>query len=132
MNLLLDTHTFLWTLFEPSKISRKALTIIEACENNVFVSVISFWEISLKYGLGKLELIGVKPENLPNLAMQMQMDILPIDPAEAASFYKMPKFRHKDPFDRLIAWQAIHRGLTLVSKDRAFEQYRNLGLMTLW
>ncbi len=132
MNLLLDTHTFLWTLFDPSRVSPKALKAIEAYENGVFVSVITFWEISLKYGLGKLELTGVRPEDLPNLATQMQMDILPIDPAEAASFYKMPKSRHKDPFDRLIVWQAIHRGLTLVSKDRAFEQYRKFGLVTLW
>jgi PIN domain nuclease of toxin-antitoxin system len=132
MNLLLDTHGFLWSLFTPGKLSRVVKKEIKSPDNNVAVSVVTFWEISLKYALGKLELTGVKPEELPDFAVQMNVEILQITPAEAASFYKLPKLSHKDPFDRLIIWQAIQRKMALVSKDRDFKAYHKFGLKTFW
>ena len=124
MNLLLDTHGFLWSLFTPDKLSKAALREIKSPNNDVAVSVVTFWEISLKYALGKLELTGVKPEELPDFAGKMDMKILPITAAEASSFHKLPRLSHKDPFDRIIIWQAIQRKMTLVSKDRDFKAYR--------
>ena len=73
-----------------------------------------------------------KPEELPDFAVQMNLEILPITPTEASSFYKLPKRSHKDPFVRLIIWQAIQRKMTLVSKDRDFKAYHKLGLKTFW
>ncbi len=132
MNLLLDTHGFLWSLFSPDKLSRTSAREIKSPKNDVAVSVVTFWEISLKYALGKLELSGVKPEELPDCALQMNLEILPITATEASSFYKLPKLSHKDPFDRLIIWQAIQQKKTLVSKDRDFKAYLKFGLKTLW
>ncbi|MCD6197190.1 MAG: type II toxin-antitoxin system VapC family toxin [Deltaproteobacteria bacterium] len=132
MNLLLDTHGFLWSLFSPDKLSRAAVCEIKSPNNDVAVSVVTFWEISLKYALGKLELTGVKPEELPNFASQMNLEILPITVAEASSFHKLPRLSHKDPFDRIIIWQAIQRKMNLVSKDRDFKAYRKFGLRTFW
>jgi PIN domain nuclease of toxin-antitoxin system len=132
MNLLLDTHGFLWSLFAPEKLSRAAVREIKSPNNDVAVSVVTFWEISLKYALGKLKLAGVKPEELPDFAGQMNIEILPITAAEASSFHKLPRLSHKDPFDRIIIWQAIQRKLTLISKDRNFEIYRKFGLKTSW
>jgi PIN domain nuclease of toxin-antitoxin system len=106
--------------------------MIKSQENDVAVSVVSFWEISLKYTLGKLELHAVEPDDLPDYTRQMGIDILPIDPSEAASFHKLPTLRHKDPFDRLIIWQAIQRKITLISKDREFKDYLKFGLKTYW
>jgi len=54
MNLLLDTHGFLWSLFSPDKLSKEVLREIKSPDNDVAVSVVTFWEISLKYALGKL------------------------------------------------------------------------------
>ncbi len=132
MNLLLDTHVFLWSLFTPDKLSKAVVRKIKSPNNDVAVSVVTFWEISLKYALGKLELTGVKPEELPDFAAQMNLEILSIAAAEASSFHKLPRLSHKDPFDRIIIWQAIQRKMTLVSKDRDFKAYRKFGLKTFW
>lgn len=96
------------------------------------VSVVAFWEISLKFALGKLELSGVEPDELPSFADQMGLSILPISQSKAASFHKLPRLLHKDPFDRFIIWQAIQRKMTLISKDREFKEYRKFGLKTHW
>ena len=132
MNLLLDTHVFLWSLFTPDKLSEAIIREIKSPKNDVAVSVVTFWEISLKFSLGKLELAGVKPEDLPDFADQMNLEILPVTAAEASSFHRLPRLSHKDPFDRIIIWQAIQREMTLISKDRDFKSYRQFGLRTLW
>jgi len=132
MNFLLDTHGFLWALFVPEKLSRSVTQVIKSSDNDVSVSVVTFWEISLKYALSKLELSGVEPDELPSFAEQMGLSILPISPPEAASFHKLPRLLHKDPFDRLIIWQAIQRKMTLLSKDRELREYQKFGLKTHW
>lgn len=132
MNLLLDTHSLLWAIFSPRKLSEPAREALKDRQNDVAASVVSFWEISLKYALGKLELAGASPEDLPDVTERMGVDILPLSPHEAAGFHKLPKLGHKDPFDRLIIWQAIQRGMHLVSKDRSFEDYRASGLKIFW
>ncbi len=132
MNILLDTHVFLWSLFTPDKLSKAVIREIKSPNNDVAVSVVTFWEISLKYALGKLELTGVNPEELPDFAAQMNLEILLITAAEASTFHKLPRLSHKNPFDRIIIWQAIQRKMTLVSKDRDFKAYRKFGLRTFW
>jgi PIN domain nuclease of toxin-antitoxin system len=132
MNILLNTHIFLWSLFTPDKLSQAVIREIKSPNNDVAVSVVTFWEISLKYALGKLELIGVNPEELPDFATQMNLEILPITAAEASTFHKLPRLSHKDPFDRIIIWQAIQRKMALMSKDRDFKAYHKFGLRTFW
>ncbi len=132
MNILLDTHVFLWSLFTPDKLSKAAIREIKSPNNDVAVSVVTFWEISLKYALGKLELTGVKPEELPDFAAQMNLEILLITASEASTFHKLPRLSHKDPFDRIIIWKAIQQKMTLISKDRDFKAYRKFGLRTFW
>jgi PIN domain nuclease of toxin-antitoxin system len=132
MICLLDTHALLWTLFDPSRLGKKAALSISNPEVTVYVSVVSLWEISLKYAMGKLELSGVVPDELPAIVRQSGFDILPIEAADAATFHHLPRMEHKDPFDRLIIWQAISRKLTLISQDRAFVPYKKLGLKVLW
>jgi len=68
MKYLLDTHTFLWTVFEPEKIGVKAKALITNREHAILVSLVSFWEISLKYSLGKLHLENVSPAEFPAIA----------------------------------------------------------------
>jgi PIN domain nuclease of toxin-antitoxin system len=132
MRYLLDTHSLLWSLFSPEKLSASARKQIRSRENEVFASVVTFWEISLKYAMGKLELVDTGPEELPGAAENMGLDILPLRPEEAASFYKLPRLAHKDPFDRLIIWQAIQGKATLISRDREFKVYGKFGLKIHW
>ena len=94
--------------------------------------MVSFWEISLKYALGKLQPAGVEPEDLPETTEEMGMDILQVSAYEAASFHKLSKLAHKDPFDRLIIWQAIQRRMHLISKNRSFQDYGPSGLKVYW
>ena len=132
MKYLLDTHSLLWCVLAPEKLSKKARSAILDSENTAVVSVVTFWEISLKFALGKLELTGLLPENLPAVAQETGLDIIPLDVSEAASSYRLPKLTHKDPFDRLIVWQAIQRKLMLISADREFQNYQEYGLRVLW
>ena len=132
MNYLLDTHTFLWAVFTPDKLGSTARTIIRDPAHPIYLSTISFWEISLKYALGKLELVGCVPDDLPEVALAMRLEFIFPEAAEAASFHRLPKLAHKDPFDRMLVWQAIHQGLCLVSKDSRFADYQPLGLHTIW
>ena len=132
MRYLLDTHSLLWSLFSPEKLSAWARKEIGDPGNEVAVSVVTFWEISLKYALGKLGLVHMGPEELPQATEEMGLEILPLRSDEAASFHKLPRLAHKDPFDRLILWQAIHRKMTLISRDRQFTVYRKYGLKTRW
>ena len=132
MRFLLDTHSLIWSLFAPEKLSKIARNAIVDPENEVMVSVITFWEISLKYALGKFEIIGLNPEDLPVAAHKTGFDIIQVEPDEAASFHRLPRLGHKDPFDRLILWQAIQRKLTLLSADHRFQEYKENGLRVLW
>jgi PIN domain nuclease of toxin-antitoxin system len=132
MSCLLDTHALLWSLFDPSRLGKKAADSIQNPEVTVSVSVVSLWEISLKFATGKLELSGVTPDDFPAIIRQSGFDILPIDADDAATFHHLPRMEHKDPFDRLIIWQAISHKLTLISQDSAFAAYKKLGLKVLW
>jgi PIN domain nuclease of toxin-antitoxin system len=132
MRYLLDTHSLLWSLLDPQKLSKKARSAVLDSENTVAVSAVTFWEISLKFALGKLELTELLPEDLPAVAQETGLDIIPLDASEAASFHRLPKLAHKDPFDRLIVWQAIQRKLMLISADREFQNYQEHGLRILW
>ena len=69
MNFILDTHIFLWALFEPEKISKKVRASIREEESKNYISAITFWEISLKFNLGKLKLNGIAPDILPQTAL---------------------------------------------------------------
>jgi PIN domain nuclease of toxin-antitoxin system len=132
MNALIDTHTFLWSVSDPDRLSKEARTFIEEPDNSIWISVVSFWEISLKHTVGKLDLVNVLPEAFPDIAKQIQFEILNLSPLEAATFYKLPKMRHKDPFDRLIIWQAIQQKMPLISKDKQFKDHKELGLKVIW
>ena len=132
MNYLLDTHTLLWTLFTPERLGKKAAECILNADESVAVSVVSFWEISLKFALWKLDLHGVVPDDIPALVRQSGLDILPITEADAATFHHLPRQEHKDPFDRLIIWQALSHKLTLISVDSSFPAYKKLGLKIIW
>lgn len=128
MKLLVDTHIFLYVLFSPRKISKRIRDILSDPELTKYVSTISFWEISLKYQLGKIDLTGVLPDALPAIARDTGFEILELDAEEASTFYKLPKLKNKDPFDRMLTWQAIRKNCHLLTEDQAFADYKDYGL----
>ncbi len=132
MKLLVDTHVFLWIVFAPKKIKSRVKELLLDPEITKVVSAITFWEVSLKYQLGKLKLTGVLPDDLPAVAQKAGFEILNLDADTASTFYQLPKFKDKDPFDRMLAWQAIRHDCHLLTKDLSFADYRNYGLKTIW
>ena len=132
MNLLLDTHTLLWALSSPGLMSSKARNALEAPENDILVSSISLWEISLKFSLGKLTLSSITPSDLPDVIEQTGFKLIEPTVDEYAGFHQLLRTCHKDPFDRMLIWQAIQGNLTLVTKDGQLDDYKSIGLKIFW
>jgi PIN domain nuclease of toxin-antitoxin system len=129
MKYLLDTHYVLWTLFEPSRIDIEIKKIFE--DNNItkYVSGITLWEISLKYSIGKLELEGTNPYEIYEKIEESGFKSLQIENHLVSSYYKLSKKDdHKDPFDRMLIWQAITNDFILITNDKKIEQYIENGL----
>lgn len=129
MKYILDTHYVLWCLFEPGRIKRDILTILNDEESEKLVSGISFWEISLKFSIGKLELSGTNPDEIFVNILQSGLEVISVENELFASYYKLPKKEaHKDPFDRILIWQAIQNDLILITNDSRMENYVADGL----
>lgn len=133
MAWMLDTHALIWALFEPDKLGRKTRAVLKDRANDVRVSAISYWEISLKSGIGKLTLPETDPSEIPAAAQQLGLRLEPLNVDMLASYHRLPQAPdHRDPFDRLLIWQAIHCKHTLLSQDRALPFYKDHGLRFAW
>ncbi|MBD3767126.1 MAG: type II toxin-antitoxin system VapC family toxin [Gammaproteobacteria bacterium] len=132
MKLLLDTHILLWLIYSPDKLPSHWLSALKNPDNQLYVSHLSYWEIALKYSLGKLTLKGATPEDIPTLAQRMGITSLGSSAQVLASIHQSPLIEgHKDPFDRALIWTAIYEQLTLVSHDQKMNDYHTLGLSLL-
>lgn len=133
MRLLLDTCAFLWALQQPRRLSSPARDALQNPQNEILVSAVSFWEISIKSTLGKLTLEGGGPADLPGYAFAAGFEILPLDPDTAATSADLPPLsNHRDPFDRMLVWTALRGNLHLVSCDRRMAGYLGEGLKICW
>jgi len=133
MIYLLDTHTFIWTILETSKLSKNVHNIISSADNEIFVSTVSFWEISLKTSIKKFSFENIDIKNFPKYAKDMDFGIMDLQENETIIFYELPqKEKHKDPFDRMLIWQAITKNMTMISKDESFDEYIKNGLKLVW
>ncbi|MFB1298500.1 type II toxin-antitoxin system VapC family toxin [Mycobacterium sp. pW049] len=115
MNILLDTHTLLWLLREPTTVDPGALAHLADPSTTVWVSAASAWEIAIKTRLGRLDgstLLSTWASQLET----MRVDDLPIDSDDAIVAGRLP-WDHRDPFDRVIVAQALRRNLTLATRD---------------
>lgn len=131
MSYLIDTHIFLWVVMSPKKISQKIRKILNDSEVTKYISTLSFWEISLKFSLDKIDLNDILPDQLPDIAKATNFDIIDLDVKTASSYHKLPKTNNKDPFDRMLAWQAISKDYILLTKDMDFKSYNKYGLKTI-
>lgn len=118
MKLLLDTHTVLWWLDDPSVLSQTAREAIAEPGNEVLVSAAVCWEIAIKRRLNKL----VAPADLRGALRSCGFIELNITPVHALATETLPA-HHRDPFDRMLVAQAILEGATLVSRDPIMASY---------
>lgn len=121
MNILLDTHTFIWYFQGSEQISLKALETLENSDNRLYLSIASLWEIAIKTGLGKFSL-EVPFHELQSILNQLLIEILLITFADTERYLELP-IHHRDPFDRILIAQAINHSLAIVSADAAFDAY---------
>jgi PIN domain nuclease of toxin-antitoxin system len=133
MNLLVDTHTLLWSIGESSELSQRALIELKKGSNTVFVSAISFWEIALKYSIGKLIIENIDIKQIPEYCKKMGFQLLPLDPLESLNSFELPfRGKHKDPFDRMLIYQCIKNKYILLSQDDKLKYYKEDGLKYMW
>lgn len=122
MNVLLDTHAFLWFVDDNPRLSQSARVLIESDETQPFLSTASLWEIAIKISLEKLTLKQPYETFIPNQLALNGISTLNITMEHTAALATLP-FHHRDPFDRLLAVQAKIEEMILVSADPAFEAY---------
>jgi PIN domain nuclease of toxin-antitoxin system len=131
MRYLIDTHTLLWFLADAPELSAEARTIILEETNQILVSMASFWEISIKNALGKLEL-KVEYAQLLEEIEKNGFDLLSIHFNHTVAINTLP-FYHRDPFDRMIIAQAITENMNIVSVDNTFDNYLiNNAIKRIW
>jgi len=121
VNLLLDTHAFLWWI-DGGAIPTPTVEAIRDPNNSVWLSAASAWEMTIKAGLGKLRLPGRAARFIEQQRQLNGFNWLPIEPGALDILQDLP-FHHRDPFDRLLIAQAISLGHTLISADPAFADY---------
>lgn len=119
MNLLLDTHVFLWAVDNAPNLSAEARAAILDGQNIVYVSAATAWEISIKRGIGKLKIPN--EDYLEELKLH-RFTPLNITTEHALAVEKLP-LHHRDPFDRMLIAQAREERLTVITRDRRFSLY---------
>ena len=122
MRLLLDTHIFLWFASGDKKLSLALREAISSPQNEIFLSVISLWEIIIKYNLGHLPLPQPPQFYVPTQRRRLFIVSLDVDEGSVFQVAKLPPL-HRDPFDRLLIAQAIEHDLKLVTVDAAIRAY---------
>lgn len=122
MRLLLDTHVFLWYITNDARLSPDAANAVTEGANDVYLSVVSVWEILVKYQLRKLNLPAPVDEYLQRRQEQHGILSLALESAAASKLLELPT-HHRDPFDRMLVCQAIHHDLTIVTSDQQIVRY---------
>ena len=128
MRLLLDAHTLIWAVDDPSRLGPQAVAAIQDPANDVLLSAGTIWELSIKIGLGKLTLSLPSLQWMTQAMADLGVTMLPITIAYADVQAGLPS-HHRDPFDRLLMAQAQVEKVPLVSSDTIFDQY---GISRLW
>ena len=128
MHALLDTHAFLWWLWDSRRLSGVAQRVISDGGNEIAVSAASAWEIATKVRLGRLpEGEMVAADILASITAQ-GFGELSVSVADAQRAGQLPG-PHRDPFDRMLIAQALSRDWAVVSIDPVFDAY---GVKRCW
>lgn len=131
MKLLLDTHSFLWFIGGDNRLSPVARTLIQDANNDVFLSIASLWEMTIKISLNRLKVNTQTGQIFEFILQNMSsnyINLLSITISHVAKVAIL-EFYHRDPFDRLLAAQSMIEQMPIISRDPAFDAY---GVTRLW
>jgi PIN domain nuclease of toxin-antitoxin system len=126
VRVLLDTVTFLWSVKEPERVSKKAMAILAEPETEREISAVSLSEMAIKWAIGKL---GISRSEVEQGVVDLELRVLPFNGVHAYKMFVLP-MHHTDPFDRQIIAQAMVEGIPVVTCDRIFAAYQ--GLQVVW
>lgn len=122
MRYLLDTVVWVWSVWEPERISRKAREVMDDLEQEIFLSAVTAWEVAIKSGSGKLVLPEAPASYVPRRMIEQGLRPLQVSHQHALAVFSLAN-HHRDPFDRLLIAQAQIENMVLISSDKLFEQY---------
>lgn len=122
MRILLDTHSLLWWLAEPDRLGKKAMSCFLDEQNELILSSVTSWEITIKVALKRLKLPKEPAKIFSELFQEGQFKGLAIDHLHTLKTLDLP-FHHYDPFDRLLIAQAITESLPIMTADKQFKKY---------
>lgn len=122
MKLLLDTHIFLWFISGDTRLPDEMRDAIRDSRNEVYLSVVSLWEIITKYKLGKLPLPHPPETYIPAQRIRLLISDLPLDEVSVTHLAQLPAI-HRDPFDRMLICQSLEHGMTIVIVDVTIPTY---------
>ena len=128
MKVLLDSHCLLWALDNSEQLGAAASATLQDVDCQLLISVASVWEIAIKVSAGRLPLSLPYREWMDRAIAELDLQILPITLDHAEQQASLP-FHHRDPFDRLLAAQALVEELPLVSCDEILDAY---GVQRIW
>lgn len=128
MRVLLDSHTLIWAVDDPARLGAQASAALQDPANELLLSTATIWEIAIKFGLGKLALSMSYRQWMSQAITDLEVTLLPISVEYAGVQAELPR-HHGDPFDRLLAAQAIVEKIGIVSNDKVFESY---GVARVW
>lgn len=128
MTYLIDTHAIIWFMKGDPMLSEKAREIILTDYKNCYISIVSFWEMAIKININKLDL-GLPFEEVESWSIENGLsNFLNVEIPHTVTLAQLP-FHHRDPFDRTLIAQALNEKLTVITKEKLFEEY---GVTRLW
>ena len=135
MNILLDTHIAVWAIMDHNKLTKDCIDTITNLNNNIYVSLISVWEIAIKNAKHGYKEMPIDESLFIKYCEELEFNILPIKAKHILNIHnlklKNDNARHKDPFDRLLLSQSICENFSLYTKDAALLNYnvKNIKIM---
>ena len=128
MNVLLDTHAFLWAVTDDERLTPSARAVFADSANNLFLSVVSMWEIVLKAHAGKLYLKGSMARFFADQLARNSLSALDVSSRHVLRVAELPRL-HRDPFDRLLVAQAQVENMLLLTADAQIARY---SVQVIW
>ncbi|HYV94873.1 MAG TPA: type II toxin-antitoxin system VapC family toxin [Chitinophagales bacterium] len=125
MKVIIDTQVYLWYINGEKKLTSASKSVFESYDTDRLISVASMWEIAIKNSIGKL------PLKVPfqNLFHRQGYNYIQISDAALNLLHKLPYYKHRDPFDRMLAAQCLSENISIISSDSAFDLY---GVNRIW
>ena len=127
MDILLDTHIFMWFMNGDKSLTEAHRNAITNIENKCYFSIASIWEIAIKHSIHKLELASGF-DKIQEFMFENDIELLPISFEHIQQLLSL-ELHHRDPFDRIIIAQGLTEGLIILTRDSNFGKYK---VLTLW